>query len=121
MPSRDLAAQLAPLELQPVRQHRARERDADGRARAEVPRAADDLARLALADVDLAELQAVGVRGASRPRRHVPTRKSPRLPSTSATPTVLDARPTSQDGDDEPVRAARRIGIVDRRRTPAAS
>ena len=32
------------------------------RAGAEVPRAADDLARLALADVDLAELEPVGVR-----------------------------------------------------------
>ena len=43
-------------------QQRARKRDGDGRARAEVPRAAHDLARRALAHVDLAELEAVGVR-----------------------------------------------------------
>ena len=36
--------------------------DRDGRPRAEVPRAADDLLRVGVADVDLAELQPVGVR-----------------------------------------------------------
>ena len=38
------------------------QRDADGGADAEVPGAADDVARLALADVDLRHLQPVGVR-----------------------------------------------------------
>src|SRR5207249_176485 len=45
-----------------VRQHGARECHADRCTRPEVPRTADDLARIALTDVDLAELQAVGVR-----------------------------------------------------------
>ena len=58
----DLTADLAPFELQPIRQNCAGERDADRRAGGEVPRAADDLARVAFADVDLAELQAVRVR-----------------------------------------------------------
>ena len=57
-----LAAHLASLERDPVRQHRAWERDGDGRADAEVPGAADDRARLPLADVDLRQLQPVGVR-----------------------------------------------------------
>ena len=61
-PVRELAPNLALLELEAVRQHGPGQRDADGRARPEVPGAADDLARLALADVDTAELQAVGVR-----------------------------------------------------------
>ena len=61
-PLRHLAAELAALERQPVRQRRARQRDRDLRARAEVPGAADDLIRLALADVDLRQLQPVGVR-----------------------------------------------------------
>ena len=56
------AAQLAPLERQPVRQGRAGKRDRDFRARAEVPGAADDLVRLVLADVDLRQLQPVRVR-----------------------------------------------------------
>ena len=61
-PVGDLAAHLAPLELEPVREHGAGERDTDGRADAEVPGAADDRARLALADVDLGDLEPVGVR-----------------------------------------------------------
>ena len=61
-PVAELAAHLALLELQAVRQHGAGQRDADRRAGAEVPRAADDLARIALAHVHLAELQAVRVR-----------------------------------------------------------
>ena len=43
-------------------EERAGQRHGDRRAGAEVPRAADDLARLALPHVDPAELQAVGVR-----------------------------------------------------------
>ena len=43
-------------------EHRARKRDGDRRALAEVPRAADDLARLALPHVDAAELEPVRVR-----------------------------------------------------------
>ena len=58
----DLAAQLRPLERASVGQHRAGHCDADRCAGAEVPRAADDLPRLGLADVDPAELQLVGIR-----------------------------------------------------------
>jgi hypothetical protein len=61
-PVRGLAAELRRLELQPAREHRAGERNRDGRACAEVPRAADDLPRRPLPHVDLAELQPVGVR-----------------------------------------------------------
>ncbi len=62
-PARELAAQLRlPERLVRPGQERARKRDGDRRAGAEVPGAADDLARLALADVDAAELQPVRVR-----------------------------------------------------------
>ncbi len=61
-PLRHLTAQLAPVECDPVRQRRAGERDRDLRARAEVPRAADDLRRLLLPHVDAAELEPVGIR-----------------------------------------------------------
>ena len=57
-----LAAQLRAPDLAAVEQRRARQRDGDGVARAEVPGAAHDLARRALPHVDLRELQAVGVR-----------------------------------------------------------
>jgi hypothetical protein len=60
-PGRHLAAHLALLQLRPVRQHRSRQCDGDRRAGAEVPRAADDRARLALPHVDAAQLQPVGV------------------------------------------------------------
>ena len=65
-PVRDLAAELRRLEPLPAGQDGARERDRDVRAGAEVPGAADDLARLALADVDAAELEPVGVRMLAR-------------------------------------------------------
>ena len=61
-PVRELAANLALVELQPAREDRAGQRDGHGRARAEVPGAADDLARLALPHVDPAQLEPVGVR-----------------------------------------------------------
>ncbi len=61
-PVRQLAAHLPLLELEAVRDRGAGERHRDGRARAEVPRAADDLPRVALPHVDLAELQPVRVR-----------------------------------------------------------
>ena len=61
-PVGDLAAQLRLLEPVPVGEHGARKRHGDGCARPEVPGPADDLARLALPDVDPAELQPVGVR-----------------------------------------------------------
>src|SRR5262249_10726523 len=57
-----LATELRRLELHPGGEHGTRQRDRDGRAWTEVPRAADDLARLALPHVDPAELQAIGVR-----------------------------------------------------------
>jgi hypothetical protein len=43
-------------------EERARKRDGDRRARFEVPRSADDLARIALSHVDLAHTEAIGVR-----------------------------------------------------------
>ena len=61
-PVGDEAAHLAAAQLEPVRQPRPRQRDGDGGAGAEVPGAADDRARLALADVDLRDLETVGVR-----------------------------------------------------------
>ena len=64
---RDLAAQLRlPERRLGARKPRAREGDRDGGAGAEVPRAADDLARRTLPHVDLAELQPVGVRVLAR-------------------------------------------------------
>ena len=61
-PVGELAAHLALSSFSPFGKHRAGERDGHGRARAEVPGAADDLARLALPHVDAAELKPVGVR-----------------------------------------------------------
>ena len=61
-PVGDLAAHRASLEREPARQHRAREGDADRGPDAEVPGAADDRARLRLAEVDARELEPVGVR-----------------------------------------------------------
>ena len=55
------AAQLGHAELGAVGHHRARARDGDGLPRGDVGRAADDLLRAAVADVDHAHLQAVGV------------------------------------------------------------
>ncbi len=60
-PARFLAAQLGLLELGAVGHDRARRGDRDGLARRDVRRAADDLVRLALADVDRADRQAVRV------------------------------------------------------------
>ena len=61
--ARDLAAQLRlPERRLRARKPRAGQRDRDRGAGAEVPRAADDLARLSLAHVHLAELEPVGVR-----------------------------------------------------------
>ena len=62
-PARELAAQLCLSERRlGAREPRAGERDRDGRAGAEVPRAADDLPWRSLPHVDLAELQPVGIR-----------------------------------------------------------
>ena len=60
-PVRHLAAELPRLDLQPTRDLRAGQSDGDRRARAEVPGAADDRARLALPHVHRAELELVGV------------------------------------------------------------
>ena len=57
-----LAAKLAPVERHPVRERCTRQRDRDLRAGPEVPGAADDLERPLFADVDLRELEPVGVR-----------------------------------------------------------
>ena len=66
-PARELAAELRLAErLLGAGQERTRQRDRDGRPRSEVPRAADDLSRLALPHVDLAQLQPVGVRVLAR-------------------------------------------------------
>ena len=66
-PARNLPAKLRLAEgLVRPRQSSAGQGDRDRRAGPEVPRAADDLARLALAHVDLAELEPVGVRMLAR-------------------------------------------------------
>ena len=62
----ELTAQGAVDDLATIAQHRAGQRHGDGVSGAEVPCAADDLAGCALACVELAELQAVGVRVLSR-------------------------------------------------------
>ncbi len=65
--ARDLAAQLRlPERGVGTGQLRARQRDRDGGAGAEVPRAADDLTRRSLPHVHLAELEPVGVRVLAR-------------------------------------------------------
>ena len=62
-PVGDLTAQLAPLDRElTAGHHAARNDDGDRRTGAEVPRAADDRPRLNFADVDLRQLQLVGVR-----------------------------------------------------------
>ena len=62
-PARGLAPELALVErLVEDRQEGTGERDGDGRTRLEVPRAADDLPRVALPHVHLAHAQPVGVR-----------------------------------------------------------
>ena len=60
-PVAELAPNLASFQLEAGRQDGSRQGNADGGARAEVPGAADDLPGIALADVHLAELQAVRV------------------------------------------------------------
>ena len=60
-PLRDLAAQLAPLEHEPVGERRAGQRHRDLRAGAEVPGATDDRVRPVLPHVDRCQLQPVGV------------------------------------------------------------
>ena len=61
IPSDTLAAQRRALERAAVREHGARQRDGNRRAGGEVPRPADDLARLALPHVHDAQLEPVGV------------------------------------------------------------
>ena len=61
-PLGELAAELRRLEPHAVGKHRAGQCDRDRVAGAEVPGAADDLARLALPHVHPAELEAIGVR-----------------------------------------------------------
>ena len=83
-----LAAQLAALEREPVRERRARQRDRDLRPGAEVPGAADDLVRLGLPHVDLAELQPVGVRMLLR-LEHVADAEEAEIAAVSATPSRM--------------------------------
>ena len=91
-PARDLAAQRALVERRrEAGQEHAGEADGDGGADAEVPGAADDLARLALPHVDLAELELVGVRDAWRPRRPCRRGGTTRLSPASATPRSMIA------------------------------
>ncbi len=62
-PARCLPAQLALVQrLVEDRQEGTGQSDCDGRTRLEVPRAADDLARIPLPHVDLAHAQSIGVR-----------------------------------------------------------
>jgi hypothetical protein len=60
-PVRDRPSELRPFEPTTVGQDRARQRDRDRRPLAEIPRSADDLARLVVSHVDGAELETVGV------------------------------------------------------------
>ena len=95
-PARRLTAELALVQrLVEDREERTRERDRNGRTGLEVPRAADDLARVSLPHVDLADAEPIGVRMLSTSRTR-PTRKRPMLPSTSGTPTS-STRSTSSD------------------------
>ncbi len=66
MPSDVSPAELRALELLTARQDGPGESHGHRRPGAEVPRAADDLTRLGLADVDPTELQAVGIRMLAR-------------------------------------------------------
>ena len=61
-PVGELAAHLALLELEAVRKTRTRQGNRDRRTGTEVPGSADDLPRVALPHVDVAELEPVGVR-----------------------------------------------------------
>src|SRR5207247_11433209 len=73
-----LATDLAPLELEAVRQHGARQGNRNRCAGAEIPGAADDLARLAVADVDDAQLEPVCVRMLPR-LEHAPNPEEPEV------------------------------------------
>ena len=84
-----LTAYLAALEPEAVREHCAGQCDCDGRARAEVPRAADDLAGVSLADVDMAKLQPVGVRMLRR-LEHTPDTEEPEVAVDVCDPPRLD-------------------------------
>ena len=66
IPSETLPRSFARSSVRPSGSTAPGKRDRDRRAGAEVPRAADDLARLALAHVDAAELEPVGVRVLAR-------------------------------------------------------
>ena len=85
MPSETSPRSLRLSIVEAARHDRARQRDRDRRAGVEVPGAADDLARLPLADVDLGQLQlsASGCFSASSTR---PTRKRSKFPSRVETP-----------------------------------
>ena len=94
------------------------QRDGDGRAGAEVPGAADDLARLALAHVDRGRAGAGRRSGASPPRAPCPTRKRPRLPSVVGDAAALD--PLDLGGRDREPRRELVERHLERRRTRAA-
>ncbi len=88
-PVAHLAAHFAPLETQAVGQHRARQCDADRRAGAEVPGAADDLARVTVPHVDVAQLQPVGVRVLGR-LEHAADPEQPEIAVDVGDPDGLD-------------------------------
>ena len=94
IPSETSPRSFAPLERLPSGSTAPGQRDRDRRAGAEVPGAADDLPRLALAHVDAAELEPVGVRvlaglehaadaGRGRGSRPCPARRAGSIRSTS--------------------------------------
>ena len=89
-PVGDLAAELRLLEPQAAREDGAGQRDRDRRPGPEVPGAADDLARLALADVHAAELEAVGVRMLAR-LDHAPDLEEPVVAVLVGDPAPRDA------------------------------
>ena len=117
IPSETSPRTLPPLELEAARQRRAGERDGHGRAGAEVPGAADDLARLALADVDPAELEPVGVRVLPRLEHLARRGSSPRFPSSSGDAAALDRprpRPSRSRAASRAPRAACRAATYSR-------
>ncbi len=107
-PLRELAAELAPLEHEPVRQRRAGERDGDLRAGAEVPGAADDRVRAVLPHVDRRELQPVGV-GMLRRLEDVPDAEEPEVAGHADPLDAIDLGRTDRE----------RLGDLRRRRVDA--
>ena len=103
-------AQLGRLQLGPVGHHRSGPRDRDRVSGAYVRRAADDLRRLAIADVDPAEAEAVGVR--VRARLEHPTHNEPLERAHAVVLDALDLGPGHGQALGERARVFRRSAVV---------